>query len=418
MSRDISDISTSSGSLVVVSGIEGWLSISSSRRFLSLQNAAVVPAVFYSNTYSTGKVENMTEVEKRWQKILASALGGATVEAAPSDSGADLMVRTRDGREIAIEARWAGEGWPQDVRRVTAMVGEPWPENAVLFARSLSPGAIEWLRERGANWADEVGQARIIGPGGLVVIRELAQPPDKRMASHSFSWSKSAIAVAESILAREDRPLRVAELATESDWSDAQAAKVLKAFDGQGWTAKHGGSRGPGAHRRLADADGLLAAWSAAVAGSPRVTRIAHRATKDVMALLRNDLVPALERMAGWAVSGWAGLELVAPFATTTPSLHIYIVDTAFAAPLSDAIEEAGLREVDEGGRVTFWAVDARVFNYSQRIEDVPVVSAPRLFADLSSFGGRGGDAADHVKSELIDPLHRGKSTERESADG
>ncbi len=360
----------------------------------------------------------MTEVEKRWQRILASALKGAIVEVAPSDSGADLMVRTRDGREIEIEVKWAGEGWPQDVRRVAATGGERWPENAVLLARSLSPGAIEWLRERGANWADEAGQAHIVGPGGLVVIREVVRPPDMGDGPRSFSWSKSAIAIAEAILALDDRPLRVVELAEKSNWSDAQAAKVLKAFDDQGWTAKQGASRGPGAHRRLVDADGLLAAWSGAVAESPRATRIAHRATKDVMALLRNDLVPALERTVGWAVSGWAGLELVAPFATTTPSLHIYIDDTDFAAPLSEAIEEAGLREVDEGGRVTFWAADARIFTFSRQVEDVPVVSAPRLFADLSSFGGRGGDAADHVESELIDPLHSGESAEEDDAHG
>lgn len=359
----------------------------------------------------------MAEVEKRWQKILASVLEGATVEAAPSDSGADLVVRTRDGREIEIEAKWAGEGWPQDVRRVAAAVGERWPENAVLLARSLSPGAIEWLRERGANWADEAGQARIVGPGGLVVIRELAQPPE-RSAPRSFAWSRSAIAVAEAILANEDRPLRVVELAKESNWSDAQAAKVLKAFDGQGWTAKQGPSRGPGAQRSLVDADGLLAAWSAAVADPPRATRIAHRATKDLMALLRDDLVPALERASGWAVSGWAGLELAAPFATTTPNLHIYVSDTDFATPLSDAIEEAGLREVDGGGRVTFWAADARIFAFSRQVEDVSVVSAPRLFADLSSFNGRGGDAADHVKAELFDPLHSGESTEEDAANG
>ena len=360
----------------------------------------------------------MIEVEKRWQKILASALEGATVEAAPSDSGADLVVRTRDDRLIEIEVKWAGEGWPQDVRRVAATVDERWPENAVLLARSLSPGAIEWLRERGANWADESGQARIVGPGGLVVIRDVAQPRDRRNAPRTFSWSKSGIAIGEAILAREDRPLRVAELAKESDWSTAQAAKVLKAFDGQGWTVKHGASRGPRAQRRLVDADGLLAAWSAAVADSPHATRIAHRATKDVMAFLREDLVPALKRTSGWAVSGWAGLELAAPFATTTPSLHVYIADADFAAPLSDAIGGAGLREVDEGGRVTFWAADARIFAFSRRVEDVPVVSAPRLFADLSSFGGRGGDAADHVKAELIDPLHSGESTEKDAADG
>jgi hypothetical protein len=359
----------------------------------------------------------VVEVEKRWQKILASVLEGATVETAPG-RGADLLIRTRDGREIEIEVKWAGEGWPQDVRRVAATVGERWPENAVLLARSLSPGAIEWLRERGANWADETGQARIIGPGGLVVIREFAQPPEKRSVPRQFLWSKSAISVAEAILAHEDRPLRVAELAEESDWSTAQAAKVLRAFDGQGWTAKHGASRGPGSHRTLVDADGLLAAWSAAVGGSPRATRSAHRATNDVMTLLRDNLVPALGRTAGWAVSGWAGLELAAPFATTTPSLHIYVADTAFAAPLSDAIEEAGLREVDEGGRVTFWAEDSRIFAFSRQVEGVPVVSAPRLFADLSSFGGRGGDAADHVKTELIDPLHPGDSAAEDGARG
>lgn len=360
----------------------------------------------------------MLEVENRWKKVLASVLEGATVETAPSASGADLVIRTRDGREIAIEAKWAGEGWPQDVRRVAATIGGRWPDNVVLLARRLSPGAIDWLRERGANWADEAGQARIIGPDGLIVIREPAELPREEGSSRAFTWSKSAITVAETILAREDRPLRVAELAKASDWSDAQAAKVLKAFDDQGWTAKQGNARGPGASRELIDADGMLAAWSAAVGDAPRAMRIAHRATKDVLARLRDDLGPALDRSAGWAVSGWAGLELAAPFATTTPSLHVYIADTDFVGLLGSVIKEAGLREVDEGGRVTFWAADPRVLHLASRIGDVPVVSAPRLFADLSSFGGRGGDAADHVKEQLIDPLHPPKSTGKDGAGG
>lgn len=354
----------------------------------------------------------MLEVEKRWQKILASVLEGASVEAAPSGSGADLVIRTRDGRTIAIEAKWAGEGWPQDVRRAAAEVPERWPAGLVLLAHRLSPGAIEWLRGRGANWADEAGQARIIGPDGLIVIREPAPLPPKDGPPRAFMWSRSAIAIGEAILAREDRPLRVAELADESDWSVAQVGKVLKAFDDRGWTAKRGTARGRGAHRELVDADAMLASWSAALADAPRPTRVAHRATKDVMALLRAEVAPALETRVRWALSGWAGLELAAPFATTTPGLQLYIADTDFAGPLSNAIEAAGLREVDEGGRVTFWAADARVFNFAQRVGDVPLVSAPRLFADLSSLRGRGGDAADHVKEQLIDPLHRRQSLE------
>lgn len=360
----------------------------------------------------------MLEVEKRWQRILAFALAGVAVEPAASDSDADFVIRTRDGRAITLQAKWAGEGWPQDVRRATAEVSKRWPADLVLLAHRFSPGAIEWLRERGANWADEAGQARILGPDGLIVIREPAQLPREESASRAFRWSKSAITVAEEILAREDRPLRVAELADESNWSDAQAAKVLKAFDDQGWTVKRGTARGRGAHRELVDADGMLAAWSAAVADAPRRTRIAHRATKDVMALLGKGLAPLLDRSVDWALSGWAGLELAAPFATTTPSLHLYVDEADFAGPLSNAIEEAGLREVEDGGRVTFWAVDPRVLDLAQPIGGVPVVSAPRLFADLTSFGGRGGDAADHVKEHLIDPLHPSKAKEEAGADG
>lgn len=156
----------------------------------------------------------------------------------------------------------------------------------------------------------------------------------------------------------------------------------------------------------MIDADALLAAWSAGVAEVPRRTRTAHRATRDVITLLRGQLAPALDRTAGWALSGWAALELTAPFATTTPSLHVYVAENDFAGPLSDAIEHAGLREIDEGGRVTFWAADARTLALAMRRDEIPIVSAPRLFADLTALGGRGQDAADHVKQLLIDPLH------------
>jgi hypothetical protein len=349
----------------------------------------------------------VVQVESRWRRILAAAVDGAVVESGTDQARPDLLVRTRDGRSIAIDVRWAGEGWPQDVRRAASGVPDPWPPEVVVLAHQLSPGAIEWLRERGANWADEAGQARLLGPEGLIVIREPARPAVVERPARSFRWSPSALTVAEVILSHPDGPLRATELAHGSSWSVAQVANVLKAFDAQGWTVKQGPARGPRAHRALADADALLAAWSAGVARAPRQTRIAHRATRDVLALLRGQLAPALNRAgAGWAISGWAGLEIAAPFATATPSLQLYVAEENFAGPLSDVIERAGLREIDEGGRVTFWAADARTLALATRRDDIPIVSAPRLFADLTALGGRGQDAADHVKELLIDPLH------------
>jgi hypothetical protein len=346
------------------------------------------------------------QAENRAGRILASTLDGATVQAASSSAVSAMLVQTRDGRQIAIDVKWAGEGWPDDVRRVARDVPLPWPQSVVVVARRLSPGAIEWLRERDANWADETGQARILGPDGLLVIREPAvRLADERSAS-AFTWSPSALSLAETILARGDEPLRAAQLARACGWSTPQTASVLKAFDAKEWTTKRGPARGPSAYRELINADAMLAAWSAAAAKQRNDVRIAHRATRDVMALLRGELGAALNRGVTWATSGWAGLELAAPFATTTPSLHVYVAEEDFAGPLSAAIEDGGLREVDEGGRVTFWRADKRIFKLVGIHRRLPVASPPRLYADLSSFGARGQDAADHVKNELINPLH------------
>jgi hypothetical protein len=349
----------------------------------------------------------MVAADNRLARILALALDGtAVVRATPQREGLTLVVQAGAGDPVALRAVWAGEGWPDDVRRAAAGVTDPWPSDVVLLARRLSPGAIDWLRARDANWADEDARARIAGPGGLLVIRE---PPARAPSSDTtrrLSWSPSSLSIAELVLARPDERLSAAALARDGGWSTAQAASVLGMFDAQGWTVKRGPARGLGAYREILDADEMLSAWSVALAAQTRDTRIAHRASRDVMGLLTGDLRAALDEGLRWAVSGWAGLELTAPFTTTVPSVHIYIADEDFAGPLTGAIAAAGLREVDDGGRVTFWRADPRILNLVTRHEGVPVVSAPRLYADLSSFDARGQDAADHVKLVLIDPLH------------
>ena len=356
-------------------------------------------------------------VEKRAQDVLTRTIDGAIADT-HSGSDGDIALRLHNGRAVNFDVKWAGEGWPQDVRLAAADVAESWPANVVLLARQLSPGAIEWLRARGANWADETGQARILGPDGLTVIREPAQHPSRERTMSAFTWSRSAIATAEAILAREDRPLRATELAGTTGWSVAQTANVLKAFDGQGWTVKQGTQRGPGAHRELINVAGMLATWSSAVAQQPRPARLAHRATQDVMRLLREDLAPALKQRTRWGVSGWAGLELAVPFATTTPSLHIYIARDDFASRLSDAIEQAGLQQVDEGGRVIFWPAEPSMLDLVWRMHNIPIVSPPRLYADLSSLGARGQDAADHVREQLLDRLHTYKAASQPTVNG
>ncbi len=346
----------------------------------------------------------MPSIGEKAANILTRALDGAIVENVSTEQGADLLVCSRDGQKaIPLQAKWVGNASPDQLRRAVDQVSGPWPADLVIVAERFSSSAVEWLRERDANWAESSGRARILGPEGLIVIRDAAHWPAG--APSRFAWSPSALWIAETMLTWPDPSLRIADLAERSGWSAARVAKVLTYFDQKGWTEKRGGERGRGASRVFANPDGMLEEWAPAVTGARRRQRLAHRATNDVMAFLFEDLAPSLDRGVRWALTGWPALELVASHMTSVSTLQVYVHEDDFAGPLTKAIDGAGLREVDEGGRVAFWIADDRLFRQAVRFNGPPVVAAPRLYADLEAMGSRGIDAAAHVKREFLTPM-------------
>jgi hypothetical protein len=278
----------------------------------------------------------------------------------------------------------------------------PSRERLVLAAREFSPGALELLADADINWADETGWARIVGPAGLIVIRHHARR--ERSRPDDFSWSPAALSVAEGILELPAGPLRVAPLGERLGWSTAQIANVLAKFDEQGWTVKRGPSRGPSAHRELVDQDTLLVAWADAMAKRPVVIRSAHRPLRDPIEFLRSRFAPAAAAASvEWGATGWAGLELAAPFVTTAPTLQLYIENDQFGARLGSLLREIGLHETEEGaGNIELRRADRDELAWVVVREGLPVVGPSRLFCDLRRMGGRGLDAAGHVRDELI----------------
>ena len=339
-------------------------------------------------------------------QILARALDGAAVTAAvDSQNGSlavDLNVREQTFR---LRAFWAGDGRPHEVRRATHGLPKPWPADAVLVARQLSAASRELLKELGANWADATGQANISGPGLLVIRETRASEPLRR---RDFAWSPSTLDAAEALLAHSwPRGVRTGELARTTGWSPAQITDVLQAFDARGWTRKRGPQRGPSSHRVLDDPAGLLNAWTSVSAEADFERRFAHGVAEAPMDLLRGDVGASLNEHVRWAVTGWAATELIAPVMTEIPSLQLYVAEDDFYGPLTDAIRESGLREVDEGGSVEFWSARSGALALSEPRDDLLVASAPRVYADLIRLGGRGEDAAQHLQREVIAPLHQ-----------
>ena len=319
---------------------------------------------------------------------------------------AGVKVSTADGQTYLLQLLSAGEGWPSDLRRaLTEIAEDEWPRHVVVVARSFSPGALDLLEERDANWIDREGHVRLVVPPGLLVYRE--SPPDRpRSLPPTFKWSRSAVELAEYILGLPvDQPLKTGSLAKATAWSPGRVSTILQAFDSLEWTEPGGAKSGPGAWRRLVNPGAMLDSWAAHIGQQPPRRRLAHHVTKDLLRFTETELRTSLgwddERT--WALTTWAGLELVAPFATAIPVIHIYLTADRFRSVLDQIMRTSGLREVDEGARFEFWEADFPLRTQPGQQSQTPVVATPRMYADLLALGARGADAAQHLRETKLD---------------
>ena len=324
------------------------------------------------------------------------------VRASPGRNGSvDLRIE-QGSRPQRLVGHWV-RGWPGDVRALLAQVGQPWPRDHVILSPRFSPGAIALLDSAGANWGEATGRGRIRTSGGMAIATaDREDSGSKPQRSGVVVWSPARADVAEILLVRRAVP-RLEELKRLTGWSVPQIGQTLRAFDRQGWTARAGSTRGAGATRAVAGWEPMLESWAAYLAEAPRRGISAHATYRDPLTYIETSLTRAWKELR-WATSGWAGLQLTAPFVSSVPRLHLYVDVEQFHDRLPRALRAAGLREVGEGARIEIWPARAAVFVGSAvGRSGVRVVHGTRLYADLLAMGDRGREAALHVQEELLD---------------
>lgn len=334
---------------------------------------------------------------------LASALRGlARIEAADElNEHVRIVVRAADHR-YRLNAVWVGHGWPSEVSSALATLGGSPPPEFVFAAKRFSPGAISTLEKHAANWADEAGQARIVLSPGLLVVREVMRSVEE-VTPQTVRWSPSATEIAEFVLHKQIGRLHTGSLADQTGWSAAQVSKVLKMFDSLGWTERRGGKSGRATRRDVIAPGPLLDSWASHVGNQQRRRRLGHVATPDLLRFAHTRLENRLRgKGSKWALTTWAALEMTTPFVTAVPILHIYVSRESFATDVDEVMREAGIREVEEGARVEFWEADFRILVQEGELSGIPVISRPRLYADLLALGGRAAEAAVHYREAAL----------------
>ncbi len=289
---------------------------------------------------------------------------------------------------------WAGEGWPADVERLIATA----PNVNVVVAHDLSIGARAWLTKSDLGWVDEIGRANLSLPSGLVVYRDVTEPPRSPTPD---GWSLSSIAVAEAALSGVEP--RVDSIESATRLSRGATAKALSMLERRGFL-RRGARRGPESARHLEDADALLDEYAKAVGAlASKVTPILlHRLWRDPLDTLVDELAPALDRIgATWATSGAAAAALMAPYLSGLTVIELY-VDAEMLANRANLCAALGAQQIERGHRIEVRALPNRITaTAGPVISGVRCAPPARVFADLLAKGGRSAEAAQHLREVL-----------------
>lgn len=322
-----------------------------------------------------------------------SAVLDADVLVRPAIDGTHALKIVGLPRQPSFRAAWIQRGWPGDVRVLLDRLSSV----TLVVAPELSSGARRLLDERAINWVDETGAASLRGEGLLVHVNRTPAPPDPR--PHELAWSQMAVLAAEASLTARPAQITTAWIAEHAGCSIARASRILSGWDHEGWTSKQGPARGRGAHRVLARPDSMLESWTAHLNTIPIERWFAHTTSRDLIDVQKR-LTHALgDTTFGW--TGWAAAQQLAPFLTQVPVLHLRVDERYARRDLAPHLQNAGLTVTDDAGRIELWRTPGNAFRLTRPSPSGPIVSWPRVYADLIRLGGRGNDAAEHLRDVM-----------------
>lgn len=320
-----------------------------------------------------------------------------------------LRIDSPEGRQFVLAVDIKRSVYPRDIRAIheplmaygqrLATDGEQAPVLPLIAAEHLSEGVRQTLRKAGINYFDATGTLHFEHGTRLVDIeRAPASPPDRRIGS-IFSGAREH--VVHAVLHHWHHSGGTAtiagnELATLARTSVYTVSKTLQEMERQDWILTEGS--GPGQRRRLKRPAALLDAWADAwTQRSEQRTRWYIYAPAGV----QNVLAESLSASAGWAVTGAAAANLLAP--------HLSRVDRVTVMVEPGAVEEWArrlrLERAEQGANVVMMERTGAAWLFA---DESPNVMGLRLaspfvqYLDLLDGAGRNKELAAELRQRYL----------------
>ncbi len=307
----------------------------------------------------------------------------------------DLVATVKvKGRTVQLIAEVKTNGEPRIARnaanQLVRYVGQVPKSYGIFIAPYITNSAAEICIQDGLGYLDLSGNSRLCF--GSVYVEQKGQPNrflEKRRLRSLFSPKSERVV---RVLASDPhRAWKITDLAAEAEVSVGQVANVKKRLADREWIEVTGKGFAMIAPEKL------LSEWSQAY----------DFGKNDVRELYSLEALPDIEaRLAGVLEAKRIRYALTAFSAAARMAATVrYKRVTAYVEKLPESLlPELDIKPVDSGGNVNLVVpYDTGVFYGSGQVEGVTVAGPVQVYLDLLSFRGRGEEAAEAIKREILE---------------
>lgn len=307
---------------------------------------------------------------------------------------AELVLRDPTGRTVRVVVEVKARALPAEIAPQLERYAKQ-GRNRLVVAPSLGPRARELLARNGIGWMELDGDLRLVADG-VFVERIGASGRRRRNGSRRFVadlFSGKASRIVRWLLIESDKRWTVTEMQERADTSIGFVSRTFATLARDAYVARERGAT------RLVRGEELLDAWAAAVSTQPprdeKFEGVSLAARGEVLRMIAEREPPSR-----YALTAEAAAEQLAPFARLT-RVELY-------APALDRWQRfLQLTPVPVGGNVVLIRPeDEGVFDGSQEVNGLKLVSLPQLYVDLRRREGTGSAAAEFLR-QRIDLLRR-----------
>jgi hypothetical protein len=261
----------------------------------------------------------------------------------------------------------------------------------VFVAPYVSPRAAEICAGADIGYLDLAGNCRLCF-GQVFVEKQGNRNPFAQKRDLRSLYSPKAERVLRVLLNNPSRAWKIAELSAEAKVSLGQVSNVKKLLADREWI----GSENAGFI--LVEPEQLLKEWSENY--SFKRNRIQDYYSLKNVAEIEVDLAEACNRIGlVYALTSFSGAARLAP-AVRYQRAFAYVGETE-----EDLPSTLGLKKVKSGANVSLlYPYDDGVFYGSSDFESVRIASPVQIYLDVSSYRGRGEEAANWLLKKVLIP--------------